>query len=561
MGLNNELETFLLKNIIERCTHEDGEWISSLFVVPKPNGKVRVIINLKELNKIVKYDHFKMAAFRSALELVFPNCFMASIDLSDAYYSFSVRQCDRKFLRFFWNDQLYQFAGMPMGLSCSPRIFTKILLPLFTDLRRDGHICLAYLDDSFIVGETKEDCFQSVKVLAERLQKLGFFINVEKSVLEPSTSAVFLGYEINSVSMQVSLTDKKREKFIRAANDILSQPACSIRELAGMVGLMTAYSTAVEYGEAHSKLIEFDRNEALKVSRGNFDKFMTISDSGCQDINWWLNNLNRPKPIRFYSPSQEIYTDASNQGWGAVSDSVQTGQRWNFDELLLHINVLELKAVLYGLQSLWDGHSEYIKIHCDNTTAIAYVTKKGGVRSPQCNEVASQIWQFCEDNNLMLVIVHIPGVDNIVADKRSRHFSDSLELELNSSIFDKICHEFGTPEVDLFATRINTKCDNYYSWKPDPGAVGFDSFTIPWNDGKLYYAFPPFCQVGRVVNKVLLEGGNLILVAPAWASQVWFPLLLRLAKRKIRFRKRGSNLTSRVPSSLPLSVPLVACLF
>ena len=94
----------------------------------------------------------------------------------------------------------------------------------------------------------------------------------------------------------------------------------------------------------------------------------------------------------------------------------------------------------------------------DNTTALAYVRNKGGVKSQECNEVALEIWQWAEERDMVLTIAHIPGVENVLADKKSRVFADNLEWELNGEIFEKETRIFGIPEIDLFATRLNSLC-------------------------------------------------------------------------------------------------------
>ena len=83
-----------------------------------------MILDLKRLNEDIIYHHFKMDTLQKALTLVFPNCYMASIDLKDAYYSVSIPETDRKFLRFEWDGQLWQFDCMPDGLALAPRKFT-----------------------------------------------------------------------------------------------------------------------------------------------------------------------------------------------------------------------------------------------------------------------------------------------------------------------------------------------------------------------------------------------------------------------------------------------------
>ena len=90
----------------------------------KKDKSYRVIINLKILNKIIEYHHLKMESLMSAVKLMFPNCFMASVDLKDAYYYVPVATKHRKYLKFKWNGCLFQFSCLAMGLACSPRKFT-----------------------------------------------------------------------------------------------------------------------------------------------------------------------------------------------------------------------------------------------------------------------------------------------------------------------------------------------------------------------------------------------------------------------------------------------------
>ena len=61
------------------------QFVSSIFLVPKPVGSCRLILNLKELNKFIKTQHFKLEDRRTVLKLISPYCFMATLDLKDAY--------------------------------------------------------------------------------------------------------------------------------------------------------------------------------------------------------------------------------------------------------------------------------------------------------------------------------------------------------------------------------------------------------------------------------------------------------------------------------------------
>ena len=84
-----------------------------------------MILNLKPLNEFVSYYHFKMDTIQTALKLMRPGCFMASVDLKDAYYSVPVAEEDRKYLKFeckgvIMNTRAYLMALL-VPLDCSPK--------------------------------------------------------------------------------------------------------------------------------------------------------------------------------------------------------------------------------------------------------------------------------------------------------------------------------------------------------------------------------------------------------------------------------------------------------
>ena len=102
-----------------------------------------------------------------------------------------------------------------------------------------------------------------------------------------------------------------------------------------------------------------------------------VLEGGARDnIRWCLQNIeNSGRVLRELSPKVVIFTDASNEGWGAHVDDLATRGRWSESEKVDHINVLELRAILLGLKSLCREvePGSHIRIMTDNTTALAYV--------------------------------------------------------------------------------------------------------------------------------------------------------------------------------------------
>ena len=88
--VNEEINSLLHKNVLQEVQHVSGEWISNIFLRPKPNGKFRMILDLTELNKKIHYEHFKMFSLNTAIDSLDVNMWMASVDLKDAYYTINI---------------------------------------------------------------------------------------------------------------------------------------------------------------------------------------------------------------------------------------------------------------------------------------------------------------------------------------------------------------------------------------------------------------------------------------------------------------------------------------
>ena len=157
-----------------------------------------MILNLGLLNEFVGYQYLKMDNIKIALKLMRPKCFMALVDLKDRYHSGPLALEDNKFLKFEWEGQYYQYTCLPNGLSCAPRLFTKILQPIYACLHSMGHISMGHIDDSFLMGYTHIASQQNIKDTAEKLSSLGFVIHPDKSVLKPTQELEFLEFLLNT---------------------------------------------------------------------------------------------------------------------------------------------------------------------------------------------------------------------------------------------------------------------------------------------------------------------------------------------------------------------------
>ncbi|XP_068696744.1 uncharacterized protein [Montipora capricornis] len=488
---------------------------------------MRPVIDLSSLNKFIVNEHFQMENLSCLKTLLLPGDFMTNIDLKDAYLSVPVHETSRKFLRFIWKGTCYQFKALPFGLCSAPRIFTKALKPVAAFLRRKAIRVLIYLDDFLLLAATVEEAVKNTQLVVSLLQSLGFTINLKKSLLTPTQAITFLGFQIDSTCMMLSLPAEKTDKILDCCHRLLVSQSITLRNLASLIGLLESSRPAIWRAPLHFRHLQSDLIRGLQMNQESYDALIALSPSARVELAWWLRHtLNaNGSPVHLPPPDMIITTDASKKGWGAVHQSFQTNGRWSQKESLQHINYLELKASFLALKTfLKDKSHVSVSLQLDNTTAIAYINNKGGTRSPQLMTLALEMWDWCQERDILLIASHIPGRDNVSADKESREFTDMSEWKLDPIIIQPFLLNCQT---DLFASRLTSQLAAYISWRPDPGAIHTDAFTINWATLR-GYAFPPFNLISKTLTKVTIDQTELILVAPVWQAQPWWPVLLRL---------------------------------
>ena len=190
---------------------------------------------------------------------------MATIDLKDLYYSVSVDKDNRKYLRFTWNNQLFQFTCLPNGLSSAPRIFTKLMKPVYSTLGCKGFENVGYIDDTYLKGRTFHDCEVNTTNTVKLFRDSSLTLNMAKSVLIPTQCITFLGFVLNLNEMTVSLTPTKAIKLQSKAVELLNTPSPTIQAVSEVIGLMVAGFPGVMYGPLYYRQLEKEKVAALKI--------------------------------------------------------------------------------------------------------------------------------------------------------------------------------------------------------------------------------------------------------------------------------------------------------
>ena len=108
-------------------------------------------------------------------------------------------------------------------------------------------------------------------------------------------------------------------------------------------------------------------------------------------------------------------------------------------------------------------------------------------------------------------------------------FMNNKEWSLNDRVAKSLFHQSGKPEIDLFASGLNTKCTKYESYKPDSDAYHVNTFSLSWLNLNSYI-FPSFSIVERVLAKLAQDQATALVIVLCWQTQPWFPQFVQLVK-------------------------------
>ena len=311
------LHQLIDKNAVELVHNRTSlGFFNRLFLVPKPNNKWRPILDLSKLNYFLKVEKFKMETPETIRTSLQKGEWVTSVDFKDAYFHIPIQEQSRKYLRFHVQGRTYQFKALPFGLSTAPMEFTVLVKEVKLMAANRGIRIHQYLDDWLVRARSQQICLQHTQTLIKMCQDLGWLVNIEKSELEPKQVFDFVGYQFDLRSGRVRPTPDRWQNLQDKIQALLLSPACPVRQLMSLIGLLTATEKQVHLGRLHMRPIQWHLKNNWRIPE-SLEKIIPLPRSLHPHLQWWLeeNNVLQGQPLHPIRHALQIFTDASKEGW------------------------------------------------------------------------------------------------------------------------------------------------------------------------------------------------------------------------------------------------------
>ena len=426
--VESAIHDLLVRGLVIECSSRPIV-VNPLTVSIQSNGKKRLILDLRHVNKHLWKSSIKFEDIRTAMYFLKQGDFCFKFDLTSAYHHISIFEPHTLYLGFSWRFgdkvRFFRFQVLPFGLSSAAYIFTKLTRPLIKKWRSEGKQVLMYLDDGFGRHSSYDKCLQVAMEIKQDLIKSGFVPKVEKSMWNPSTEAVFLGYHLNLSTGIISIPERRLHKIRQTIGhthaSLQKSEKVHVRLVASLVGQIISMSFVtgnVVY--IMTKCLSYDILQAV-----SWNESISLSKDCMKQIEFWQTNLDKVIKRNFildHSVHTVVYSDASGTGFGGYTVdnpmNISHGM-WDEEESCKSSTWRELVAVQRVFVSLLPFlEGKTIKWFSDNKNVVSIV-EKGSMKTDLQN-IAINIFDMCLANSISLHTEWVPRSENVIADEISR---------------------------------------------------------------------------------------------------------------------------------------------
>ncbi|PIC11955.1 hypothetical protein B9Z55_028750 [Caenorhabditis nigoni] len=412
----------MLKKMLKQgvITESTSPWSSPVVLVKKKDGSIRMCIDYRKVNKVVKQNAHPLPHIEATLQSLAGKTVFTTLDMLAGFWQVLLEKQSQQITAFAVGSELFEWTVVPFGLVTSPAIFQAAMEAVVGDLL--GKCAFVYVDDLLIASKNMEEHEKDVKAVLERVRISGMKLKASKCFIA-KLEVQYLGHLItpNGVKTDEAKVEKMK-KFSRPTN---------VKELQSFLGLVGYYRKFIwNFAKiafclfllTGKKLIwtwNEEQEEAFQKLLHSVCTAPVLMQPDCEAA------LDGTRPFC-------IYTDASRQGVGAVlAQEAKDGQQHPIAfasksltpaETRYHVTDLEALAMVFALKRFKTIiYGTKVLVYTDHKPLIYLL--KGSVLSDRLLRWSMDVLEF------NVQIIYLQGKANVVADALSRGGCPPIESE------------------------------------------------------------------------------------------------------------------------------------
>ena len=256
LDMREQITLLLQEKAITEVPRNSPGFYSNVFLVRKASGGWRPVIDLKNLNAHIHAPHFHMFTTSSVLSSVQKGDYAFKIDLQDAYFHVPIHPSSRKYLRFSFENKVYQFRVLPFGPNKAPQVFTRLGHTVTGYLHRQGISVIPYLDDWLIHHPDRQLLLRHQAQLINTLDLVSFILNGKKSELDLTQDLQFLGIRLRLDLGEASLPESKAWEIVAHARHLSSLHVLTYSQVSQLMGSLNWASGLIPLGRLYLRPLQ-----------------------------------------------------------------------------------------------------------------------------------------------------------------------------------------------------------------------------------------------------------------------------------------------------------------
>ncbi|TPX73788.1 hypothetical protein CcCBS67573_g04947 [Chytriomyces confervae] len=487
--------------------------------------------------------------------------FMSVADIKSCYYNFRLHPASWKYFGIRWKRHgtwcWFLSTVLIFGWNVAAYVCFIMTGAIVARLRAYSIPCMVFYDD-FAMGHLAgrrsplQGAQSAVYVLLALGDTLGLYFG-RKSQIVPTSSPIYLGFQLYLCERHLEPTDTKRESFLTLLNSFVGAAQVPFSTLERFTGKCAHLSFALQGGLA------FTRQQYATLAKGQRGSPIQITAVLRHELQEWLM-VDKHSPdhwagAEWLSPEHvsvhittRLETDANNHRLGGtlIANGMTTLMGEEVPDHLLpgegvSINVREAYA-LFAAICQFAPHlmNKWVDVWLDSMVVVTCL-EHGSSKQPLINDILILVWRLTRRINCKLVVHHFSSESNATADGITRE-DPRNDFRLADDCFQLLARLHGPFSLDAMASSTNTKCTRFYSRYECKGSLAQNTLSMTLNKAENAYVFPPFAMVSAVVQHLLRQLCAFTIVVPE-LPEIWWVQLRQRDPNPLLLGAKGSNNT------------------